>query len=165
MKKNIPLYILLVFLIVVNGFFIYQYLGRPESRDRNEPKDPMAFIAKQLKFDAQQMQQMESLNHSHLKKMMRFNNEEKKLKDLLFSNLSDVVINKKKIDSITTLIGNKGKEKDTEAFYHFKSIQELCDEKQKETFQKIIKDALHKGRGEPQGIPDGRNGPPPPPNH
>jgi hypothetical protein len=42
-------------------------------------------------------------------------------------------------------------------FYHFKKIQELCNEKQKVKFQGIIKDALHKS---------GREGNrPPPPRH
>ena len=165
MKKNTLLYILLFFLIIVNGFFLYNYLGRPEANRGNEPKDPMVFIAEQLKFDSDQLQKMENLNKRHHQNMRRINDDLKELKDGLFNRLSDVSINKKDVDSITALIGQKEKEKDTEAFYHFRSIQELCNEKQKEKFNKIINDALRKGGGDrpPQDGRD-RNGPPSPPN-
>ncbi|WP_308993038.1 hypothetical protein QLS71_011130 [Mariniflexile litorale] len=178
MKKNILLYVLLFFLIIVNGFFLYNYLGKPDVK--KEGKDPMSFVIKQLNFDDEQLQEMQFLNKKHHKKMMRINDGVKELKDALFNRLSDIDVDEKVVDSITALIGLKEKELDKEAFYHFRSIQELCNDKQKEKFKSIIKDALHKGREQGdrpaprEGGPDGQRlphlgGPEgnrlPPPNH
>ena len=64
MKKNLILYILLVFLVVVNGFFLYNYLTPTvsETNDLGKRKgngSPAAFIVKALEFDEEQMKQFE----------------------------------------------------------------------------------------------------------
>ena len=165
MKKNVLLYVLLFFLIIVNGFFLYIYLGKYDSKNEKRPVDPMNFVIQQLNFDESQLQQLTSINKEHLNNMMSLGDETKQLKDDLFNRLSDATVNEKIVDSITNLIGLKEKEKDTEAFYHFRSIQELCNDKQKEKFKKIINDALRKGGDNRPPPPEGdnRNGPPPPP--
>ena len=49
MIKNKILYVLLAFLIIANGFFLYDYLGKP---DRNGPRNnPQQFIVKELNFN------------------------------------------------------------------------------------------------------------------
>ncbi|MDO5977740.1 hypothetical protein [Flavivirga spongiicola] len=169
MKKNLLLYILLVFLIVVNGFFLFNYLGSSDKiENRNRSNGPADFIVKELNFDGDQMLEFERVNREHHHKMRRISRNIKQLKDALFNRISDVSLNENSIDSITTLIGEKEKEKDMEVFYHFKDIQELCNDKQKEKLKKIINDALHK-RGKKEQRPPLRNGNgehrPPPPKH
>ena len=67
------------------------------------------------------------------------------------------------------LIGQNEKAKDLETYHHFKNIQELCNAEQKEIFEKIIKDAIHKaGKGGPLEPPPHERGEghrPPPPKH
>lgn len=169
MKKNLLLYVLLVFLIVVNGFFLFNYLGTSDkTENRNRPKGPANFIVKELNFNDEQMLQFERVNRKHHHEMRRISDDIKQLKDALFNKISEVSINENAIDSITTLIGEKVKEKDIEAFYHFKSIQELCNDEQKEKFKRIINDALHK-QGRKDNRPPLRNGDGehrrPPPRH
>ncbi|WP_188466766.1 hypothetical protein [Bizionia arctica] len=165
MKKNTILYILLAFLIVFNGFFLFYFLGNTNDTVERGGGDPMSFVMKQLNFNALQLEEMEGVNKKHHQKMMRINDDLKELKDALFNNLSDVIIDNKTVDSIATLIGKKQKAKEIEAFSHFRSIQELCDDKQKQKFEEIIKDALRRGDSEnrpPQGKgPDGHRPPPP----
>ena len=74
--------------------------------------------------------------------------------------VSDANIAEKVVDSITTLIAQREKEKETEVFYHFKSIQEICNEKQKEKFKDMINDAIRPGGLRDQGPPPegGANG-------
>ena len=60
MKKNTILYILLAFLIIANGFFLVNYLGR--SRKPDGQKGPGDFIVKELNFDASQMERFHLLN-------------------------------------------------------------------------------------------------------
>lgn len=165
MKKNLLLYILLFFLIIVNGFFLYNYIGKSNTYKEKGRQDPMGFIIKKLKFDDVQLEKMELINEEHHHTMMLINDSARELKGELFNKLSDATIDKKVVDSITSLIGQKEKEKEAEAFYHFKSIQELCNDKQKEKFNKILIDALRKGdhrNQKPLGL-DGANGHRPPP--
>jgi hypothetical protein len=175
MKKNIISYILLVFLIGVNVFFLIKYLGETNADKEKGGKDPMSFVMQQLNLNTLQSEKIEVLNKKHHTNMMRINEDIKNLKDVLFISLNDNSNDEKAVDSIANLIGEKQEIKEKEIYYHFKSIQELCDEKQKETLKKILKDALRKGDNEnrppppdgqkrPNGTgPDGHR--PPPPNN
>ena len=177
MKKNLPLYVLLLFLIIVNGFFLYNYLGTDEVKEEQKgPNRPGNFLVKELGFDELQREQFRSLGKKHHQRMRGLNAEVRGLKDELFKGLSDDSLSDVNVDSIAMLIGEKEAAKDIEVFRHFNSVQELCNDKQKEKFSKIIKDALRKGernQGPPRGgRPDGNrpprpNGPdgnrPPPP--
>ena len=167
MKKNAVLYILLFFLIGVNGFFLYNYIGKPDMVKESRPRNPMDFIIEQLEFDSEQMQKIKLLNRAHHHKMMRIRDDEKELKDALFNSISNSAIDENYVDSITTLIGEKEKMRDMATYYHFKKIQEICNDKQKEIFKKIINEALHKAGRREHGPPphrreDGRLPPPPP---
>ncbi|WP_452229880.1 MULTISPECIES: hypothetical protein [unclassified Lacinutrix] len=170
MKKNTVLYILLVFLVLVNGFFLFNFLGEITSDKGIEARDPMGFVREQLNLSASQIETFEIINKEHHQKMMGFNDDLKALKDALFNNISENSLNKESIDSIATLIGEKQKVKEIEIYDHFKGIQELCNPKQKEKFKKILKDALRRGDGNRPPPPEGEKGRdgnghrPPPPN-
>lgn len=159
MKKNLPLYILLLFLIIVNGFFLFNYLGMEEKDETNGPKRPGNFLVKELDFDESQREQFRELGKKHHHRMRGLSEDIRGLKDELFQGLSDTSLMDVNIDSIASLIGEKETAKDLEVFRHFKQVQELCNDKQKEKFSDIIKDALRRGaidQGPPRGgRPDG----------
>ena len=143
MTKNTILYVLLTFLIIVNGFFLYDYLGKP---DRNGPRNnPEQFIVKELNFNTNQMQEFKGLGKNHRERMRRLDQEQKQLKNQLFSKISEKNINPLEIERISSLIGENNKNKDLEVFNHFRAIQEICNAPQKQKFKKIVMDALHKG--------------------
>ncbi|MEC3908341.1 hypothetical protein VOI54_15025 [Tamlana sp. 2201CG12-4] len=163
MKKHSLLYILLIFLVIVNVFFLYNYLGNGNNRSKG-PQPPGDFLVKELGFSASQLEEFRGINQKHHHRMRSISEDIRELKDALFNGLSDVTDNEFVIDSITTLIGKKEKEKDLETFNHFRHIQELCNEKQKEKFNDIVKDALRKGIREqrpPHERHDGHRPPPP----
>ena len=62
MKNNLLLYILLAFLMVVNGFFIYKNLKGPDKRKHRSPRN---FISSQLDFSPEQLDQFKSLEQAH----------------------------------------------------------------------------------------------------
>jgi protein CpxP len=142
MKKNLLLYILLIFLIIVNGFFLFNYIGKPHMKGPRGPQGPSNFIAKQLNFNDTQLDKFGELINSHKKRMRTISDDLKELKEGLFDNISNMSISESKIDSIATLIGNNEKEKDLEVFNHFRNIQSICNEKQKKYFDEIMRDAL-----------------------
>ena len=152
MKKNTILYILLAFLIVVNGFFLVNYLGRPERPDGQ--KGPGDFIVKELKFNDSQMKEFQKISDKHHNKMKEIFDNERHLKDELFSKISESSVDETVIDSIVVLIGDNGKLKDKTTFYFFKEIESISNKEQKEKLGKLINEALRGG---------GQQGGPPPP--
>ena len=169
MRKNLPLYILLIFLIIVNGFFLYNYLEAGEKDATNASKKPGAFLVEQLDFDETQQTQFSELGKKHHRRMRGISEGIRGLKDELFKGLSDASLTDVNIDSIASLIGKKEAARDLEIFSHFKQVQDLCNDEQKEKFSKIMEDALRRGGGRPDGNrpprPDGPRGDRPPPEH
>ena len=145
MKKNLPLYIMLVFLIVVNGFFMYRCMGDTPNKKPRKQQKTSDFIIEELGFSYEQLEQFKVSNQDHNTVMRQLSEDIRDLKDELFNKLSNKSVDEKLIDSLTSLLGKKEKEKRTNVFYHFKEIQNICDSKQKEKFEKIIKEALHDG--------------------
>ena len=169
MKKNLLLYILLGFLIIMNGFFLFKHFGA--SNEVQHPKfTPRDFIEKQLAFDAEQSQKFEKLDQKHREKMSAILDDIKKSKDALFDKLTGENSKVSEIDSIARIVANKEVKKELETFRFFEAVGEICNPKQKEKFKAIIKDALHRQGPEGQnGPPPGAEGderrPPPPPRH
>ena len=155
MKKNLPLFLLLIFLIVVNGFFLFNYLGKPGLNRPIEQRGPGDFIVKVLQFDDSQMDKMHLIMRKHNQRMRAINNDLKEVKDALFAKISEDSLSTQIIDSITNEIGFLEKEREMVTFLHLRDIQSICNEKQKERFNKIVYDALSKNR------PPGQNRPPP----
>jgi hypothetical protein len=150
MKKNLLLYILLIFLIIVNGFFLFNYIGKPQMKGPRGPKGPSTFIAKQLNFDDTQLEEFNKLDNSHRKRMRVIFDNLRELKGELFHNISN---NENKIDSIATLIGNTEKQKELEVINHFRDVLSICNERQKKHFDEIMRDALHQDRRKGQRPP------------
>ncbi|WP_299364309.1 Spy/CpxP family protein refolding chaperone [Winogradskyella sp.] len=167
MKKQLPLYILLVFLIVVNGFFLFKYLGEAKENKSKGPKSPDSFITNRLNFNNAQLKQFNALERTHREKMMTLSEQIRATKDALFDKISEPNADNSVIDSITSVIGEYEKKKDLEVFKHFRAIYNICDNNQKEAFEDLVKDALHKGpptrgRRPPRGKVGKEHGPPPP---
>ena len=161
MKKNVVLYVLIAFLICVNGFYLYKDLKKPNAK--GHPNNPVEFIVKELNFNDAQLKQFQEMRIDHQKRMMKMDKDERQLKESLFGKISSETIDQREVDSIATLIGENRKSKDLEIFNHFRTIEELCNDKQKQKFKRIIMDALHKGPppGNRRGPGNQNQGPPP----
>jgi hypothetical protein len=163
MKKNLLLYLLLLFLIVVNGLFLYNYLGdRSESKAALGPKrdrDPGAFIVKELRFNDAQLKQVEDLNKKHKTAMRNTLDEIKSFKDMLFSEILLDDMSNAKVDSIITLISEQEGIKEKNTIMYLRGLYNISNEKQKRHFENIVIDALKIGN--PNGPRERR--PPPPP--
>lgn len=152
MKKNTVLYILLLVLIVINGFFLFNYLGRPEHKG---PKENNSFIAKALKLNETQILELKKQELNHHNKMRAIGEDMKVLKDELFEKISKPTYNQLTLDSLITSIAKKESLKEKELFMRLRNIYELCNNEQKKQFSIIIKEAR---RFDPQG-PGGHQGP------
>ena len=168
MKKNLLLYILLGFLVVVNSFFLFKHFSTgDDDNERGRGGRPGNFIAKQLEFDDSQTQKFEKLDMEHRENINMLLADIRELKNSLFDRLSDETVNDSEIDAIASQIANKEKTKELETFRFFKAVGELCNDNQKKLLKSIIKNALGRqgppGRsGPPRGRPSDEGRPPPP---
>jgi hypothetical protein len=132
----------------MNGFFLINYLGKP---DHKGPKESGNFIAKELKFNAEQLKQFEALETAHHNNMKAIGEGTKTFKDELFQKITDTEINQELIDSLIISISEKERLKEKELFKRLRGIYELCDAKQKEHFSEIIKKARRFDNQGPEG--------------
>lgn len=177
MKKNLLLYILLGFLVLMNVFFLFKHFSKandikPEQRPNGN------FIVHELAFDAKQTDQFEKLDAAHRERMKLLFDDIKAAKDRLFDGLTDENVVTTEIDSLARIVADFELQKELETFRFFKAVGAICDEKQKTKLNAIIKAALRRqgrpgqhrppprGRGEegrpPPGGPGDEDRPPPP---
>jgi Spy/CpxP family protein refolding chaperone len=152
MKKNTLLYILVVFLLVMNGYFMYEIFVDKRPKGPN----PGKFLAKELQFDAAQMEAFSEMNDQHHEDMMAIMRDVRRLKDELFDYISLPTYDEEKVRQLTAEIGEKTRLRDEKTFYHFKEVQKICTDEQRTRFNELIKEALRPGRrrgGRPPGPP------------
>ncbi|WP_353779491.1 Spy/CpxP family protein refolding chaperone [Winogradskyella sp. 3972H.M.0a.05] len=157
--KNRILYILLGFLIIANGFFLYQFFDKPKKRGQK----PELFMVKELGFSEKQMQDFRVMSDLHFDQMQHIAHQIRRHKDELFSKIGNDSIDERDIDSLTKIIGDLEKEKDAKLFHHLRKVRALCNDEQKAKFETIMKDALRRGARGPRG--PGPKGDRPPPRH
>ena len=142
MKKQTILYILLIFLIVSNGFFIFHYLGKPGHRDGKSRFS----LVEELNFNEEQQEKYSALRTAHFDRMKSISMKIGSLKEAMYVNVSEKELSEPFLDSITDLIAMEEKRKDLEMFKHFKDVRQICDDDQKQQLSLIVKEAI-KRRG------------------
>ena len=142
MKKQTILYILLIFLVISNGFFLMHYLGKRGHKNH----DRESFIIKKLEFDDKQIEDFKAIRELHFDKVKSISNDIGRLKTVMYSKLSDKNVPQPFLDSISDLIAIQEKKRDLEMFKHFRNVREICNDEQKEKLTTIITDAI-KRRG------------------
>ncbi|MEP5615564.1 MAG: hypothetical protein ABJP76_05610 [Flavobacteriaceae bacterium] len=141
MRKNLPIIILLIFLVVMNGILLFLLLDKPDRQNR-PPRD---FITNQLGFDENQKQEFRNIDEEHHKKMRNLHNRSTGLKKYLFNKLRDEDFTNRELDSVTVLVGELSRKKEKEVFSYFKEIEKVCDEEQKNKLEAILSGALRHG--------------------
>lgn len=141
-------------------------MGKNNDNRPSQSQRDKNIIVKELGFNTEQLKQFNEKSKGHHETIMRLSDDVRELKDKMFGTLSNDSINKKTIDSITSLICEKETEKEKEIFYHFKMIQDISNDKQKEKFKRILMDALRQGENANRPPPpNGDEGHRPPPRH
>ena len=167
--KNKVLYIVLAILVLLNlvsigSMWFMRFCGRPPMIERHmehgmQPPgmehpggqqeqmgmhhhmDGKMFLAEELKFTPEQTEKFNKLRDDHF-------TASKKTIDEMHKSMDDMMDliktggNDAKAEELATQISAKQKELQLMAFRHFKSIRELCDDKQKEKFDTVLKDIV-----------------------
>ena len=127
--------------------------GMQHNQGMERVRDGKMFLSEELNFTPEQNEKFAKLRDEHFtasrKLFEEMHNSMDDMIDLVKSNGD----NKTKAEEYASQTASKQKELQILAYNHFKSIRDLCDEKQKEKFDVILKDvARHMAQ----------QGPPPP---
>ncbi len=164
--KNRFLIGIVVLLILANITSIAMFwIGKPTDKEPIYEKrkgTPAAFLIKELELDEKQQEQLEIYREEHKRSAEPLREELGKNKQLFFELLQQQNVNdsqkinaEKKVTAVTEKL-------DLLAFDHFYKVRNICTEKQKEKFDKIIMNVA-----QILGNPGGPHPPgdkPPPPN-
>lgn len=143
--------VLIIVLVVLNGFLIYMLVAQPHQRNNKPPA--RNFLTNQLNFSEEQKEIFTELDEKHRERMGKFERKITREKDNLFSSFQEEnsTIDTRAIIERTSRLEV---EKELEVFEFFKQVRAICNEEQKSKFDQIIKRAL---RGNKPGPPN-RNG-------
>jgi Spy/CpxP family protein refolding chaperone len=158
--KFLKVVIMLLLLINISAI-AFMWFNRPQ------PKDNIGdFFAKELHFTDKQKEQFNVLRDEHRQQRQSLKALDKEKHDAYFDLIKNTAIDSTAIKkAITELLKIKEKE-ELGTFSHFQKVRAICDETQKEKFDKIIGEATRMMAPRPprevQGPPRGEDGPPPP---
>lgn len=150
-SKLLP--VLLILLVLLNGFLIFMLIKKPHEKEPEHQK--RNFLTTQLNFTESQRKNFRALDKTHREYMMEIEDEIREHKDVLFNSFSNENFNS---DSLTTKIGVLQANKDSEVFRFFSEVRKLCAPNQVKIFDTIINKALKGGERKPPR--DGRMPPP-----
>jgi Spy/CpxP family protein refolding chaperone len=158
--KFLKVVIMLLLLINISTI-AFMWFNRPQ------PKDNIGdFFAKELHFTDKQKEQFNVLRDEHRQQRQSLKALDKEKHDAYFDLLKNATVDSLAIkNAISELLKIKEKE-ELGTFSHFQKVRAICDETQKEKFDKIIGEAARMMAPRPpragQRPPRGEDGPPPP---
>lgn len=160
-----------VILFILNLALLATIWFKPSARyaaDRMRPEQPNELIERNLHFTDQQVSEFDILRERHHDSIMMLQRQGQQLRKEYFDNLKHPeTADSATLQTLVDAIGENQEQIEFVTFRHFRQVRALCDDKQKETFDKIINDVLrimsrqHKMERRGDQIP-GRQGPPPP---
>ncbi|MCG1035478.1 Spy/CpxP family protein refolding chaperone [Polaribacter sargassicola] len=153
-SKLLP--ILLIFLVLLNGFLIFMIIKKPHESKRAFKE--RTFLPEQLNFSETQTEQFKKLDKEHRSLMMSLDKTIMSQKDVLFNSFQQENFN---IDSLTNKIGLLEAKKESEVFNFFKKVRTICTEEQAIKIDKLIKQAIRGVGGEGGPRQEGQRMPPP----
>lgn len=163
--KNRVLYTVLAVLIVLNvasvgSMWLMRSCGKPPLIGSHMPpemqppgmqpppgefmqRDGRMFLAEELRFTPEQSEKFAKLRDEHFEASRKLIDEMHKSMDDMME-LIKTGGDEKKAEEYAAQSSAKQKELQLLSFRHFKGIREICDEKQKEKFDLLLKDITKK---------------------
>lgn len=146
--------VLLVVLNICLLISIWTKQEKPDEMHRPPNGEKAAdFLLEQLKFSQQQLTEFEKLKQAHRHSIDSLREISKEVHRLFFDHLKIEKQDTVKVNELAHAIANNQTQIELVTFNHFKQVRNLCDDKQKATFDEIIQEVLRRMA---------RPGPPPP---
>lgn len=154
MKSTKFFKIIIFLLVLINlGTVLFLWINRPQ------PKDNVGgFFAKELHFTAQQTKQFEVLRDEHRTQRESLKESNKLNHDAYFELLKNPNIDYVSVKKAAHEIAKIKEQEELLIFNHFKKVRAICNEDQKQKFDRIVNEAAQMMAPRP---PRDGNGPPP----
>ncbi len=151
---------LVLALLLINALTLGLFwFGKPKGSAF--PKErPQDFLIEQLKFTEKQKEAYLLLMKDHRNKTVELRDAIREKKDALFALAKIDSLSESSKLQVAKEVSSLTEQLDLLTLEHFHAIRTLCDNNQKETFDKILKEVTAM-MGAPR--PQGPHGPPPPP--
>lgn len=161
MNNSKFLKIVVVLLLLLNISTIsFMWLHRPPKNDAVGD-----FFTKELQFTAKQKEQFEALKQEHRNQVEALREENKEMHDAYFDLLKNPSVDATTVKKAAAEISKIEEKKELALFYHFQKVRAICNDSQKQKFDKIINEAAKMMAAKPrggEGRPMHGDGPPPP---
>ena len=115
-----------------------------EKPTRAEHKGPANFIIKELNFNTAQIDSFNQLKFAHQDSVQSLKNIGRELREDYFKLLRNDSTDQVLANQILIQIANNQKAIEQITFSHFKSVKSICDSVQKEKFDSIILEVIHR---------------------
>jgi len=155
-KPKILTYIIIALLLLNFGTLAFLWFHKPpkpnrefvEQHEMNKPGEMnrlgemRGFLEDQLNFNDKQREEFNKLRDEHHKALMVIQDTIKSLKDRMFDQLILNSQDSLKVNSLAASIGDAQKQIELITYNHFQKVRALCDNEQKQKFDKIMKDVV-----------------------
>ena len=115
-----------------------------EKPARGENKGPANFIIKELKFEEAQIESFNKLKFAHQESLQALQITGRELREDYFQLLRNDTTDQVLANQILLQIANNQKTIEQVTFSHFQSVKNICDSVQKEKFDSIILEVIHR---------------------
>ena len=115
-----------------------------EKPTRADNKGPAKFIIKELNLNAAQIENFNQLKFAHQDSVRSLKNTGRELREDYFKLLGNDTTDKILADQLLMQIANNQKAIEQITFEHFQSVKNICDSVQKDKFDSIILEVIHK---------------------
>jgi hypothetical protein len=115
-----------------------------EKPTRADNKGPAKFIIKELNLNAAQIENFNQLKLAHQDSVQSLKGTGRELREDYFKLLGNDTTDKILADQLLMQIANNQKGIVEITFEHFQSVKNICDSVQKEKFDSIILEVIHK---------------------
>ncbi|GAB4093440.1 hypothetical protein [Flaviaesturariibacter terrae] len=143
-KPNWVAIAITVLLLLNIGLMATIWLQKEKSRDADTTEGPQrggpgALLVRELGFDSLQRLRFDSLRNDHHSRVEGYRNQMRDLKERFFAGIRR---NEPASDSIAAAIGSLQGQIDRSTYDHFRLVRALCNDSQKEKFDRIINRVL-----------------------
>jgi Spy/CpxP family protein refolding chaperone len=163
-RSRLWIIIVVALLLVNTAVLAMLWFKRPPGGP--PPGGAKDFIVKELELTPAQQEKFDALREDHQDDVKRIMEGMKDLKDELAEKITAPQVDSAALNTLTSTISEKERQRDLSTFYHFRSFRSILNVSQQQKFDKILKQVLRMmspGVQRPPQGPPGREGPGRPP--
>ena len=131
----------IILLISNTAILAFVFFEKPTRADN---KGPANFIIKELNLNEAQIENFNQLKFAHQDSVQRLKNTGRELRENYFKLLRNDTTDNILADQLLIQIANNQKAIEQITYEHFQSVKNICDSVQKEKFDSIILEVIHR---------------------